>query len=158
MALNFSQRPDCPSAKSLIATGAHFPYLGRRLSSAADGMSPLRHEEAMDINMQRRSQVEIIQLRGPLRLGPAVNEFRQALDQSLSNGDTRIVLDLAEVPMIDSSGIGVLMKSLASARQRGGNIKLVNPSKFAVQTLRMVGLLNLFEVFSDADAAVASFA
>ncbi|MGE5205855.1 MAG: STAS domain-containing protein [Chlamydiota bacterium] len=112
----------------------------------------------MDINMQRRSQVEIIQLRGALRLGAAVNDFRQALDQSLSNGDTRIVLDLAEVPMIDSSGIGVLMKSLASARQRGGNIKLVNPSKFAVQTLRMVGLLNLFEVFPDADAAVASFA
>jgi anti-sigma B factor antagonist len=112
----------------------------------------------MDINMQRRSQVEIIQLRGPLRMGAAVNEFRQALDSSLSNGDTRIVLDLAEVPMIDSSGIGVLMKSLASARQRGGNIKLVNPSKFAVQTLRMVGLLNLFEVFADADAAVASFA
>jgi len=122
------------------------------------GPAPALYEEAMDINTQRRSQVEIIQLRGPLRLGPAVNEFRQALDESLSNGDTRIVLDLAEVPMIDSSGIGVLMKSLASARQRGGNIKLVNPSKFAVQTLRMVGLLNLFEVFPDADAAVASFA
>ncbi len=112
----------------------------------------------MDINMQRRSQVEIIQLRGPLRLGEAVNEFRQVLDQSLTTGETRIVLDLAEVPMIDSSGIGVLMKALASARQRGGNIKLVNPSKFAVQTLRMVGLLDLFEVFPDADSAVASFA
>lgn len=112
----------------------------------------------MDINMQRRAQVEVIQLRGSLRLGAAVNEFRQVLDQALSNGGTRIVLDLAEVPMIDSSGIGVLMKSLASARQRGGNIKLVNPSKFAVQTLRMVGLLNLFEIFSDEDAAVASFA
>jgi anti-sigma B factor antagonist len=112
----------------------------------------------MDINVHRRSQVEIIQLRGPLRMGVAVNDFRQALDESLSNGDTRIVIDLAEVPMIDSSGIGVLMKSLASARQRGGNIKLVNPSKFAVQTLRMVGLLNLFEIFADEDAAVASFA
>jgi anti-sigma B factor antagonist len=130
--------------------------LTRRYSAAA--CKPAVCEEIMDINMQRRSQVEIIQLRGALRLGAAVNEFRQALDQSLSNGDTRIVLDLAEVPMIDSSGIGVLMKSLASARQRGGNIKLVNPSKFAVQTLRMVGLLNLFEVFPDADAAVASFA
>lgn len=138
-----------PGHTSRILGDAHF--------QALDGM-PSPHEEAMDINMQRRSQVEIIQLRGPLRLGPAVNEFRQALDQSMNNGDTRIVLDLAEVPMIDSSGIGVLMKSLASARQRGGNIKLVNPSKFAVQTLRMVGLLNLFEVFSDADAAVASFA
>lgn len=138
-----------PGHTSRILGDAHFQALGGKSSP---------HEEAMDINMQRRSQVEIIQLRGPLRLGPAVNEFRQALDQSMNNGDTRIVLDLAEVPMIDSSGIGVLMKSLASARQRGGNIKLVNPSKFAVQTLRMVGLLNLFEVFSDADAAVASFA
>jgi anti-sigma B factor antagonist len=111
----------------------------------------------MDINVRKRSQVQVIQLRGPLRMGEAVNNFRQALEESLGTGDARLVLNLAEVPMIDSSGIGVLMKFLASTRQRGGNIKLVNPSKFAVQTLRMVGLLNLFEVFADEDGAVASY-
>jgi anti-anti-sigma regulatory factor len=47
---------------------------------------------------------------------------------------------------------------MASAKQRGGAIKLVNPSKFALQTLRLVGVLSLFEIYETEDEAVASFA
>jgi anti-sigma B factor antagonist len=117
-----------------------------------------RKEGRLDISVRKRSQVQLIQLRGQLRLGDAVDELRQTIDESLGNGDTRIVINLAEVPMIDSSGIGLLVNSLASTKQRGGSLKLTQPSKFAVQTLRMVGVLSLFEVFDDDDAAVQSFA
>lgn len=112
----------------------------------------------MDINVRKRSQVQVIQLRGPLRMGAAVDGLRQTMEESVNNGDTRIVLNLVEVNMIDSSGIGLLVRFLASIKQRGGNIKLVQPSKFAVQTLRLVGVLNLFEIFDNDDAAVESFA
>lgn len=112
----------------------------------------------MDINVRKRGQVQLIQLRGALRMGPAVNSLRQTMEEALSNGDTRLVLNLAEVPTIDSSGIGVVVRFLASTKQRGGNVKLVQPSKFAVQTLRLVGVFNLFEVFDNDDAAVESFA
>jgi len=91
-------------------------------------------------------------------MGAAVDGLRQTMEEALGSGETRIVINLAEVPMIDSSGIGLLVRLLASARQRGGNIKLVNPSKFAVQTLRLVGVLNLFEIFDNDEAAVESFA
>lgn len=111
----------------------------------------------MDINVRKRSQAQLIQLRGPLRMGPAVDSLRQTMEEALGNGDTRIVINLAEVPMIDSSGIGLLVRFLASTKQRGGSIKLVQPSKFAVQTLRLVGVLNLFEIFDDDDAAAESF-
>ncbi len=111
----------------------------------------------MDINVRKRSQVQVVQLRGTLRMGPAVDALRQTIEEILGTGDTRIVLNLAEVPVIDSSGIGLLMRFLASTKQRGGNIKLVQPSKFAVQTLRLVGVLNLFEIFENDDAAVESF-
>lgn len=112
----------------------------------------------MDINVRKRSQVQVVQLRGQLRMGPAVDELRKTIEEALGNGDTRIVLNLAEVPMIDSSGIGLLVRFLASTKQRGGSLKLVQPSKFAVQTLRLVGVLNLFEIFDDDDRAVESFA
>lgn len=59
--------------------------------------------------------------------------------------------------MIDSSGIGVLVRSLTTAKQRGGSVKLVNPSKLALQTLKIVGLINLFEIINDEAAAVESF-
>jgi anti-sigma B factor antagonist len=91
-------------------------------------------------------------------MGPPVDSLRRVLDESLGGGDIRFVLNLAEVPMIDSTGIGLLVRFLASTKQRCGNIKLVQPSKFAIQTLRLVGVLNLFEIFDNDDAAVESFA
>ncbi len=115
-------------------------------------------EDSLDINVRKRSQVQVVQLRGPLRMGQAVDGLRQAIQEAVSGGDTRIVLNLAEVPMIDSSGIGLLVRFLASTKQLGGNIKLVQPNKFAIQTLRLVGVLNLFEIFDNDDAAVDSFA
>ena len=111
----------------------------------------------MDINVRKRSQVQVIQLRGQLRMGAAVDNLRQAMEEAVGNGDTRFVINLAEVPMIDSTGIGLLVRLLASAKQRGGNIKLLQPSKFAIQTLRLVGVLNLFEIYDGEDAAVESF-
>lgn len=111
----------------------------------------------MDIDVRRRSQVEVIRLRGQLRLGEAVDGVRAAIDEAVAAGNNKLVVNLAEVPSIDSSGIGLLVKAMASAKQRGGTLKLVNPSKFAIQVLRLVGVLNLFEVFDDENAAVESF-
>lgn len=111
----------------------------------------------MDINVRRRSQVQVVHLRGQLRMGSAVDSLRQTLEEALNSGDHRIVVDLAECPMIDSSGIGLLVKILASSKRLGGNIKLVQPCDFVLKTLRLVGVLNLFEVFDGEDAAVSSF-
>jgi anti-sigma B factor antagonist len=90
-------------------------------------------------------------------MGAAVDGLRQTFEESIANGDIYFVLNLAEVVMIDSSGIGLLVRFLASTKQRGGNIKLVQPNKFAMQTLRLVGVVNLFEIFDDDEAAADSF-
>ena len=111
----------------------------------------------MDIELRSLGQVKLVKLRGRLTLGDAVDRLRDTLDDLMGSGDTRIVLDLSEVPWIDSSGIGLLVKILTSAKQKGGSIKLLNPSKFTVQTLKMICLLELFEVFDDQEKAVASF-
>ena len=111
----------------------------------------------MDINVRKRSQVQVVQLKGQLRLGDAVDDLQRTINESLAEGDARFVVNLSEVPMIDSSGIGLLVRFLASAKKRGGSVKLVNLSSFAQKTLRLVGVLNLFEVYEDDDQAVASF-
>ncbi len=111
----------------------------------------------MDINVRRQANVQVVRLRGDLKIGEAVDSFRQTLEEHLGAGDTRIVVNISDVPMIDSSGIGVLVRSLSSAKQRGGSLKLVNPSKLALQTLKIVGLINLFEIFDDEAKAVQSF-
>ena len=111
----------------------------------------------MDIEVRSQAEVRVIKLRGRLNLGDSVDRLRDTFEDLLNAGETRFVVDLAEVPMIDSSGIGLLVRYLTAAKQRTGSLKLLNPSKFAVQTLRMTGLLKLFETFDDQEQALASF-
>ena len=111
----------------------------------------------MDIDVRKRSNVQVVKLRGDLKIGDAVDKLRETMEELLADGSAQYVLDLTEVPMIDSSGIGVIVRSLTSAKQRGGSVKLVSPSKLAMQTLKIVGLLGLFEVYDDEAEAVGSF-
>ena len=110
----------------------------------------------MDIDVRNQGPVKIIKLRGRLALGEPVDRLRATVEDLLGAGDNRLVLDLEELTTMDSSGIGLLSRFLTATKQQGGSLKLVNPSKFVVQTLKLVGLLNL-EVFTDSQAATASF-
>lgn len=111
----------------------------------------------MDLSVLKQADVQVLRLRGRLTLGEAVDAFRSALEQSMANGDTQIMVNLAEVPLMDSSGIGVLVRSQSSARAQGGSIKLVQPTPYTLKTLKMVGLLELFEVYDSEEEAAASF-
>jgi anti-sigma B factor antagonist len=111
----------------------------------------------LDIEVRSQGQVKIVKLRGRLSLGESCDRLRATLEDLIGAGDNRLVLDLEELATMDSSGIGLITRFLTSAKQQGGSIKLVNPSKFVMQTLKLVGLLSLFEVFSDSQTAAASY-
>ncbi|MGA7909900.1 MAG: STAS domain-containing protein [Candidatus Sulfotelmatobacter sp.] len=111
----------------------------------------------MEIEIRNLGDVKLIKLIGRLTLGAPVDRLQDTLNDLAGTGATRYILDLGEVGMLDSSGIGLLVRCLTTSKQRGGALKLLNPSKFAAQTLKMIGLLKLFEVFQDQDEALASF-
>ena len=111
----------------------------------------------MDIETKTVDGVKLVKLRGRLSMGLPLDRYNATMKELLEEGQNRIVLDLEEVPSIDSSGIGMLVRHLTTAKQNGGAIRLLRPSKFTVQTLKMVGLLNLFTTFDDSKDAVASF-
>ena len=111
----------------------------------------------MDIETKTVDGVKVLKLRGRLSMGPSLDRLNAAVVELFGQGQHRIVLDLEEVPTIDSSGIGMLVRHLTTAKQSGGAIRLLKPSKFTVQTLKMVGLLSLFTTFEDPKDAVASF-
>jgi anti-sigma B factor antagonist len=111
----------------------------------------------MEIEVRSQQQVQVLKLRGKLALGDSVDKLRETLDNLIDRGDLNFVLDLAEVPMIDSSGIGLLVRSLTSLKQRNGSVKLVSPSRMVQQTLKMIGLINLFPIFDDQASALESF-
>jgi anti-sigma B factor antagonist len=111
----------------------------------------------VEIDVRSQGVAKVITLRGRLNLGEPVDRLRSTFEDLLASGENRLVLDIGEMPTVDSSGIGLLTRFLTSAKQQGGSLKLVNPAKFVLQTLKLVGLLNLFEVFTDTQSAVASF-
>lgn len=111
----------------------------------------------MEIEVRTQGQVKVIKLRGKLNNGPPLDRLNATFTDLVAAGDSRFVLDLVEMPMIDSSGIGLLVRYYTTAKQNGGALKLLNPSKFTIQTLKLVRMLNLFEIFEDPQLAVASF-
>ncbi len=111
----------------------------------------------MEIDTRSLGNVKLLKISGRITLGAGVDRLRDTLEDLLVNGSNRWVLDLADVGMIDSSGIGLLVRYLTNAKQQGGDLKLLNPTKFALQTLKMIGILNLFEVFQEQEKAVAAF-
>jgi anti-sigma B factor antagonist len=111
----------------------------------------------LDIDIRSLGNVKVLKITGRITLGSGVDRLRETLEDLSDSGSNRWILDVAEVPMIDSSGIGLLVRYLTSAKERGGALKLLNPTKFALQSLKMIGLLNLFEVFQEQEKAVDSF-
>jgi anti-sigma B factor antagonist len=114
-------------------------------------------KNTVDIETRSLGNVKLLKITGRINLGVGVDRLRDTLEDLLANGSNRWVLDLADVAMIDSSGIGLLVRYLTTAKQQGGDLKLLNPTKFALQTLKMIGLLNLFEVYQEQEKALAAF-
>jgi anti-sigma B factor antagonist len=110
----------------------------------------------VEIEISTQNSVKLVKLKGRLSMGAALDKFNANMTELLGQGEYKIVLDLEEMPTIDSSGIGSLMRHLTAAKQGGGAIRLYKPSKFTVQTLKLVSLLNLFAIYEDLPEAVAS--
>jgi anti-sigma B factor antagonist len=127
--------------------------------STRGSSAPRGPQEVVTLEIETKTvdAVKLVKLKGRLSMGLPLDRFNATMTELLGQGQNRIVLDLEEVPTIDSSGIGMLVRHLTAAKQAGGAIRLLKPSKFTVQTLKMVGLLNLFTTFEDLPQAVASF-
>jgi anti-anti-sigma factor len=122
--------------------------------------SPCHHFSGggfVDLNVITHGTATLIRLRGSMKLGSGVEELTKTFETLFQQGHRKFVLSIAEVPMIDSSGIGLLVRSHTHCIKQGGGITLVQPSKFAVQTLQLVGVLRMFQVADSEAAALSAF-
>src|SRR5262245_36302316 len=104
------------------------------------------------------NEIKMVILAGHVRMGELVDKLRQDIDSHLSAGHPRMVINMTNVRSLDSSGIGVLVRSLSLAKKVGGTIKLANVPPAVAQTLQITGIWRLFEVFDSDQKAVESFA
>jgi len=111
----------------------------------------------MDINVRASGEIVILDLEGNLTIGNAEETLRKRIEELVASDRKYMLINLANVPMIDSSGIGGLVKSFTHAKNNGGKLKLLKPTRLAQQLLSITGLLSVFEVFEDEAVALASF-
>jgi anti-sigma B factor antagonist len=101
--------------------------------------------------------VMLVDLRGRITLGPETETVRSKLKELLSTGHHRIILNLGEVTYLDSVGLGTLISSYTSARNAGGDLKLLHLPRGVQQLLQITRLSTVFDIYEDLAAAVASF-
>jgi anti-sigma B factor antagonist len=110
----------------------------------------------VDLDIRQNGNICTLKLKGPFKSVESVKELNSAVESALAGGCIYIILDLSEMPYIDSAGIGAIVSTLRQTRQLGGHTMLINPSPFAEKTFKMVGILSLFGVHTSEEDAVAA--
>ena len=112
---------------------------------------------ALDIRQREKDGVLILDLKGRIVVGEEASALRESLQGFISGGKTIIILNLAEVDYIDSSGLGSLVICYTSAKKQGGTIKLLNLSRRNVELLVLTKLTTVFDIHNDEQSAINSF-
>jgi anti-sigma B factor antagonist len=101
--------------------------------------------------------VTVVDIGGRITLGEGSALLRRTIRELLDEGRTQIVLNLADVNYIDSSGIGELVTAFTTVKKAGGNLKLLQLTKKVHDLLQLTKLFTVFDVYSDEHAAIGSF-
>ena len=111
---------------------------------------------AASASVRKVGNVSIVDLKGRIMLGDGSGVIRETIQGLVAKGERNLLLNLAEVTYIDSSGLGEMVGSYITLATQGGSIKLLNAT-WARDVLQITRLDTVFETFTDENAAVASF-
>ncbi len=112
---------------------------------------------SMKLTTRQVDGVTILDLSGRITLGEGSVQLRDAIRDLLAKGQKLILLNLADVNYIDSSGIGELVSAYTTVRNQGGELKLLNLTKKVHDLLQITKLYTVFDVKDDEATAIASF-
>ncbi len=113
---------------------------------------------SMKLTTRDVSGVTIVDLSGKITLGEGGMTLREEVRQLLAKGQKKIVLNLADVNYIDSSGLGELVSAYTAVKNAGGELKLLNLTSKVRDLLVITKLVTVFDVKDDEASAVSSFA
>jgi anti-sigma B factor antagonist len=113
---------------------------------------------SMKFKTRQVDGVTILDLSGRITLGEGSVTIRDAVRDALAKGSKNIVLNLADVSYIDSSGLGELVSAYTSVKNSGGELKLLNLTSKVHDLLQITKLYTVFDVKDDEVSAIAAFA
>ena len=111
----------------------------------------------MTITTREVSHVAIVDLSGRITLGDETGKLRDTIRELIAAGKKKIILNLAQIDYIDSSGVGELVSGYTAVRNAGGDLKLLSLTKKVQDTLNVTKLYTVFDIKEDEFTAVKSF-
>jgi len=112
---------------------------------------------SMKASIRQFEDISIVDLSGQIKLGEGSSTVRDIVKDLLGKGHKKILLNLADINYIDSSGIGELVAAYTSVRSQGGEMKLLKLTRKVQDLLTITKLITVFDVKDDEAAAIAAF-
>lgn len=114
-------------------------------------------EDRMGIEVKEHNDIVVIDIKGNLMGGPETTAVHEKVKELVDQNKRKVVINLAHVKWMNSSGLGILMGCLTSLRNAGGDLKLCGVTE-KVQSLFMITkLVTIFDTYSDSKEAVKAF-
>ncbi|MEA2174297.1 MAG: anti-sigma factor antagonist [Blastocatellia bacterium] len=111
----------------------------------------------LDIKEREAGDVAILDLSGKVTFGEGSGQLRQAIRRLTQEGKKKILLNLAGVGYMDSTGIGELVANYTTVQSAGGQLKLLNLTQKLQSLLAITKLLTVFDVYENETDALNSF-
>lgn len=111
----------------------------------------------MNVNVRQAGDVTILDLKGKITIGSGDVALRQAIQEVMGSGATKVLINMADVSTIDSSGIGELVSAYTTATNRGARLKLINLPAKVTDILTITQLITVFDVYDSEAEGVRSF-
>lgn len=111
----------------------------------------------LNITERRSGKIIVVDLEGNIRLGEGSTQFRQLIRQLVQNGEREILLNMAGVEYIDSSGLGEMVAGFTALKKIDGRMKLLHLTRRVNELMMITKLLTVFEAFDNETEAVGSF-
>ena len=111
----------------------------------------------MQITERSVGDVMVLDIKGKITLGEGDEQLKDKVNSLVNQGQRKMVLNLAEVPYLDSAGLGEVVRAYTTVSRQGGSLKLLNLTKRITDLLSTTKLLTVFETFESENDAVRSF-
>ena len=108
----------------------------------------------MEMREEKRGDVLILTLEGELMGGEESKVFQDRLYKSIEEGIVSVVIDMADVKWMNSSGLGILMSGLTTLRSSGGDLKLANVSERVHRPINVTKLDKVLKMYASVDQAI----
>ena len=110
-----------------------------------------------EITKREKEGIAILDVSGKLIAGESAARLREYFSSTLAAGTKNVILNLAEVDYIDSTGLGSLVMCHTKAEDQQGLVKLLNLTRRNIELLVLTKLTTIFDIFTDEQDAVNSF-